>query len=206
MSDLAKNKNKKLNTRAVVSCGMLSACAIILSYLEIPLFFTPVFMRLHVSDLPALIGAFSLGPVAGVIIELVKSLVLFFTNFTNPSLGIGELSNFILGSAFVVPAAIIYRSKKTKTRALAALIISGIFMSVLGAVLNAFAFIPLYDAFIIPLDQIFAAVPIDFVDTVFEFCLICVIPLNLLKAFVVSAITMFIYKPLSMLIKGISNY
>ena len=205
MSDLAKNNKKKLNSRVIVSCGMLSACAIILSYLEIPLFFTPWFMKLHVSDLPALIGAFTLGPVAGVVIEFLKSLIMFIFNPYNPSMGIGELSNFILGSAFVVPAAIIYRRKKTKTRALVALIVSGLFMSVLGAVLNAFAFIPMY-TLLMPIDQIFDAVPIEFVDTVFEFCLICVLPLNLLKAFVVSAITMFIYKPLSMLIKGITNY
>lgn len=208
MSDLAKNKNKKpkFTTRHLVSCAMLSACSIILTYLEFPIFIAPGFYRLNISDLPALIGGFSMGPVVGIIVEFIKSLVMLLINPMNPSMGIGELSNFILGCAFVVPASIIYRKCKTKKRAFFALVFSGLLMSAVATIVNAFVLIPMYES-LYSMDVVAAGSAIfPFIDNMFEFCMVCVLPFNLIKAFVVSAITMFVYKPLSMLIKGISNY
>ncbi len=209
MSDMAKEKNKKgfFTTRNIVSCAMLAACATILTYIEFPTFIAPSFYRFNVSDLPALIGAFSMGPVAGVIIEFVRSLIMLFVNPMNPSMGIGELSNFVLGCIFVVPASLIYRSNKTKGRAIIALTIGGLSMSVLAAVLNAFVMIPMYASlYDMPIDAIvqMGTDIFPFIDSMFDFCLVCVLPFNLIKAFVVSFITIFIYKPLSVLIKGLN--
>ena len=208
MSELAKEKKVKekfFTTRNLVSCAMLAACATILTYIEFPTFIAPGFYRFNVSDLPALIGAFAMGPLAGVLIEFVRSLIMLFVNPMNPSMGIGELSNFVLGCAFVVPAALIYRHKKTKGNAILALAISGVFMSIIGAVVNAFVLIPMYTK-IMSIEDILSQVPtfLPFVDSVFELCLICVLPFNLIKALVVSVITIFIYKPLSVLIKGMN--
>lgn len=209
MSDLAKEKNKKpfFTTRNLVSCGMLAACAVILIELEIALpFIAPPFYKFDFSELPTLIGAFAMGPVAGVIIELVKVLVKLITTTT---MGVGELSNFVLGCIFVVPAAIIYKKKKTKKRALIGLIFSSILMSILAIFINAFIMIPLYSSlFEMPVDAIIqmGAAIFPSIDSMFDFCLACVLPFNLIKVLLVSAITMFIYKPLSMLIKGINNY
>ena len=209
MSDLAKNKNKKpfLNTRTLVSCGMLAACAVILIELEIALpFIAPPFYKFDFSELPALIGAFSMGPVAGVIIELIKVLVKLITTTT---MGVGELSNFILGCIFIVPAALIYQKKKTKKRALIGILVGSTLMAVLATFINAFIMIPLYATlFSMPVETIIAmgSEIFPFVDSMFDFCLVCVLPFNIIKVLLVSAITMFIYKPLSMLIKGISNY
>lgn len=191
----------------MVSCAMLAACAVILIELEIPLpFIAPPFYKFDFSELPALIGAFSMGPVAGIIIELIKVLVKLITTTT---MGIGELSNFILGCIFIVPASIIYKKKKTKKRAVAGLLVSSVAMSVLATFINAFVMIPLYATlFAMPVDAIIemGASIFPFVDSMFDFCLVCVLPFNLIKVLLVSAITMFIYKPLSMLIKGITNY
>ncbi len=209
MSELAKSKNKKpfLNTRTMVSCAMLAACAVILIELEIPLpFIAPPFYKFDFSELPALIGAFSMGPVAGIIIELIKVLVKLITTNT---MGIGELANFILGCIFIVPASIIYKKKKTKKRAVVGLLFSGLLMSVLASFINAFIMIPLYATlFTMPVESIIqmGSSIFPFIDSMFDFCLVCVLPFNLIKVLLVSAITMFIYKPLSMLIKGISNY
>ncbi len=206
MSETSKNK-KIFTTRNIVSCAMLSACAIILTYLEFPTFIAPSFYRFNVSDLPALIGGFAMGPVAGIIIELIKSLVMLIVNPANPTMGIGELSNFVLGCIFVVPASLIYRSKKTKGRAVISLVVGGLLMSILAAFLNAFVMIPLYaTAFNMSADTIIqmGSAIFPFVDSMFDFCLVCVLPFNLIKAFVVSVITIFIYKPLSVLIKGLN--
>ena len=209
MSDLAKSKNKKpfWDIRTLVSCSMLAACAVILIELEIPLpFVAPPFYKFDFSELPALIGAFSMGPVAGIIIELIKVLVKLITTTT---MGVGELSNFILGCIFIVPAALIYQKKKTKKRALVGILVGSLLMSVLATFINAFIMIPLYAAlFSMPVEAIIAmgSEIFPFVDSMFDFCLVCVLPFNIIKVLLVSVITMFIYKPLSMLIKGISNY
>ncbi len=202
----ANNKNKGFfTTRNIVSCAMLSACAVILMQLEFAVpFIAPPFYEFDLSELPALIGAFSMGPVAGVVIELIKVLIKLITTNT---MGVGELSNFILGCVFVIPASLIYRQKKTKSRALVSLIIGGVLMSVLATFINAFAMIPLYASlFEMPVDTIIAmgTAIFPFVDSMFDFCLVCVLPFNLIKAFVVSVITIFIYKPLSVLIKGLN--
>lgn len=207
MSEKTKNKKSIFTTRNIVSCAMLSACAIILTYLEFPTFIAPSFYRFNISDLPALIGGFAMGPVAGVIIELIKSLVMLIVNPANPTMGIGELSNFVLGCIYVVPAALIYRSKKTKGRAVISLVTGGLLMAILATFLNAFVMIPLYaTAFNMPVDSIvqMGTDIFPFIDSMFDFCLVCVLPFNIIKAIVVSVITIFIYKPLSVLIKGLN--
>ncbi len=207
MSEMNKKKCKFLTTRNLVSCAMLAACSVILIELEIPLpFIAPPFYKFDFSELPALIGAFAMGPVAGVIIELIKVLVKLISTTT---MGVGELSNFVLGCIYVVPAAIIYKRKKTKMRAIIAVIISSLSMSILATFINAFIMIPLYATlFNMPMEAIIGmgSAIFPFVDSMFDFCLVCVLPFNIIKCVLVSAITMFIYKPLSMLIKGISNY
>lgn len=212
MSDLAKNKNKKpmLNTRVMVSCAMLTACSIILTWLEIPLLFlVPNFIQLNIGDLPVLIGSFAYGPVAGVAIEFARCLLGLFINFRNPTSGVGELSNFILGCAFILPASIIYRHKKTKKNAIIGIITGSLFMAVISIPVNALVIFPLYANVLgAPLNAFFSQLPdwLSFVDSVWKFCAFSIFPFNLIKAFLVSCITMFIYKPLSILLKGISNY
>ena len=212
VSELANNKNKKpfLNTRTMVSCAMLAACATILMILEIPLpFIAPPFYEFDFSEIPVLIGAFSMGPVAGIIIEAVKILLNLALNGTDTAF-IGEIANFVIGCTFVVPAAFIYKHKKTKKSAVTGLIISGLSMSVLAVFINAFVMIPLYCVLdpniTVELILNMGSDIFPFVDSMFDFCLVCVLPFNLIKVVLVSAITMFIYKPLSILIKGISNY
>lgn len=207
MSEMAKDKKKKgfFTTRNIVSCAMLSACAVILMQLEFAVpFIAPPFYEFDLSELPALIGAFAMGPVAGVVIELIKVLVKLISTNT---MGIGELSNFVLGCIFVVSASLIYRRKKTKGMAIISLVIGGLSMSILATFINAFVMIPLYAGlFNMSVDAIIemGSAIFPFVDSMFDFCLVCVLPFNLIKAFVVSVITIFIYKPLSVLIKGLN--
>ena len=95
--------------------AMLSAISVILMLFEIPLWFAPSFYEIDFSEVPVLIGAFALGPLAGVVIELLKILLNLAINGTM-TMFVGEFANFLIGIAFVVPAAIIYQRKKTKNR------------------------------------------------------------------------------------------
>ena len=102
--------NTKSNARAIAMTGMLSAIAFILMYLQFNVPLMPSFIAMDLSELPALIGSFALGPVSGVVICLVKNLLHLMRTSTG---GVGELSNFILGAAFVFTAGIIYKDRKS---------------------------------------------------------------------------------------------
>ena len=105
------NVNTKNNVRTIAVTGMLSAVAVVLMYLEIPIPIMPGFIKFDFSDLPALLGAYALGPVAGIIICLIKNVVHLAAS---QSMLVGELSNFILGSVFVAFAGIVYKKKSLR--------------------------------------------------------------------------------------------
>ena len=98
-------------TRLIAGCGMLTAAAIILQYMEIPIPFIPSFIKLDFSDLPELIGAFAYGPIAGIVIALVKNIIHLAVSQSDY---IGELSNFLLGAVFAGVAGVIYKKNKKR--------------------------------------------------------------------------------------------
>ena len=102
--------NPRTSARTVAMTGMLSAIAFILMYLQFNVPLMPSFIAMDLSELPALIGAFAMGPVQGVVICLVKNLLHLMRTSTG---GVGELSNFILGAIFVFTAGIFYKKNKS---------------------------------------------------------------------------------------------
>ncbi|MDO5124021.1 MAG: ECF transporter S component [Eubacteriales bacterium] len=204
MSEKTK-KEGFFTTRNLVTCAMLGACSTILMLVEFPLpFIAPPFYELDFSEVPALIGGFAMGPIAGVIIELIKILLNLVINGTDTA-GVGEAANFILGAIFVTVASLIYKRKKTKKNAFLSLSVGGLAMSLTATVINAFVMIPFYSKFLsIPMDVIIGMGQSIFpiVDNLFMFCLLCVLPFNLIKSILVVAVTMLIYKPMSKVIKG----
>ena len=194
-------KNKKIEW--IVKVAMLSAVANVLMLIEFPLpFIAPGFYELDFSEVPVLIGAFALGPVAGIAIEAVKILLNFIINGSITG-GVGEFSNFMLGIVFVLPAAIIYKRHKSRKSAFVGLVTGGLIMAFLGCFINAFIMLPLYSRIIIPIEQILsmAAAIWPSIDTIFEFVLLCVLPFNLIKAILVTLVTMVLYKRLSPILK-----
>ncbi len=194
-------KNEKLQW--ITKTAILSAMASILMLVEFPLpFLAPSFYELDFSEVPVLIGAFALGPLAGVLIEAIKILLNFIMNGTITG-GVGELSNFVLGLVFVLPAALIYARNKTKKSAFLGLVIGGLSMVVLGCFINAFVMLPLYSK-LMPIEAILAqaAAIWPVIDSTFLFVLLCVAPFNLVKAILVITVTFFLYKRLSPILKS----
>ncbi|MBQ8057598.1 MAG: ECF transporter S component [Ruminococcus sp.] len=195
------NNSRMTNTRKLVVTAMLSSLATVLMLFEIPLpFIAPPFYEMDFSEVPVLIGAFSMGPSVGVIIEAVKILLNLIINGTTTG-GIGEIANFAIGCAYILPASLIYKRKKTKSNAIIAMGVATLTMAVLGVFINAYVMIPIYSAFM-PLEQIIQMgkdiVPL--ITNTLTFCVFCVAPFNLIKGVLVSTITTFIYKPLSRVI------
>lgn len=186
----------KVNTRTLVQIGMLSALAIILMQFEIPLPFAPAFYKIDFSEVPVLIGCFSMGPFAGVLIELIKVILNVAIKGTM-TMGIGDAANFLIGCAFCVPAALIYQKKRTKSGVVTGMVVGTVIMTILGCVLNAYILLPVYaKAFEMPLDALVSmGTEVNGAITgLMTFVLFAVAPFNLLKGILVSLIVFFVYK------------
>ncbi|HJC64497.1 MAG TPA: ECF transporter S component [Candidatus Blautia merdavium] len=201
---LERTQNRS-KLRTTVQIGMLGAVSAVLMLLSFPVpFLVPPFVKMDFSELPVLIGAFAMGPVAGVFIELIKNLLNLVLNGSTTG-GIGELSNFVIGCAFVVPAGLIYRRNKTKKSALIGMGCGTVFMAALGCLSNAFVMFPLYSTVMgIPMEQFVAMGTAinSAVDNLFTFIILCMAPFNLMKGIVISLITFLLYKRLRVLLKG----
>ncbi|MEZ3516890.1 MAG: ECF transporter S component [Lachnospiraceae bacterium] len=195
MSNLEKEKRKKLNLRTMVQIAMLGAIAVVLMMFEIPLGFAPSFYKLDFSEVPVLLGAFSMGPVAGVLIELIKILLNLLINGTYTA-GVGEFANFGIGCALVVPAGIIYKRKASRTNAVIGLVIGTIVMAIVGGAFNAYVLIPLYSKAMMPMDVIISmGNQINpNITGLTTFIMFAVVPFNLVKGVIVSIMTVLLYK------------
>lgn len=193
-------KNKKI--RVITGTAMLTAVGVILQYIEISIPIIPSFIKLDFSDLPELIGAFAYGPVAGVIICLLRNLIHMAAT---SSAGVGELSNFILGAVFALVAGLIYKRFKTKKGAVIAGVSGAAAMALVSLPSNYFLIYPLYYSILgfpenAVLDMYQAILPS--VENIFQALLIFNIPFTFVKALICAIVCMIIYKPLSPLLKG----
>lgn len=201
----ANQKQVKLfSAKGMTVMALLAALATVLMLFEIPLWFAPSFYKIDFSEVPVLIGAFALGPIAGVIIELLKIILNLLINGSDTAL-VGETANFILGCALVVPSAIIYQNKKTKKSAIIGMGVGTVALTITGCLLNAYVLLPFYaKAFGMPMDALIGmgTVVNPAINNMQTFILLAVAPFNLLKGTVVSIITAILYKHVSPIIKG----
>jgi riboflavin transporter FmnP len=183
---------------------MLSAIAAVLMYVEFPLtFIAPSFYEMDLSEVPIMIGSFMLGPCAGVIMEAVKILLKIVLKGTSTAF-VGDFANFILGCAFVVPASVVYHTKKTKKRAIIGLIVGAAVLIVSGVFMNALYLLPKYSQLYgMPMETFISmgAKINPAISNVFTFVILAVAPFNLIKSIIVGVITILLYKYLSRLIK-----
>jgi riboflavin transporter FmnP len=193
----------KLNTRNIVKIGMLSAVAFLLMLIQFPIpTLFPFFLELDISELPALLGGFTLGPIAGSIIVLLKNLLLLAVRGSETSY-VGELSNFIVGAAFVVPASILYINNKSKRGAIYSLIAGILGMTIVACISNYYLIIPLFSK-TLGFESVMemAARSNKAIVDMKTYILYAVVPFNILKSMVVSIFTLLIYKRLSPLLRS----
>ena len=196
--------NSGTKVRMMAQMGMLSAIAVVFMLFEIPLPFAPSFYEIDFSEVPVLIGCFTMGPLAGAIIELLKILLNFAINGTATA-GVGEVANFLIGCAFVIPAAVIYKKKRTRTGAIIGMVTGTLFMTFIGCFLNAFVLLPTYaKAFGMPIDALvgMGTAVNSHITSLTTFVIFAVAPFNLLKGFLVSLIVFLIYKKISPILKA----
>ena len=174
--------------------AILAALASILFLVEIPVV---AFYKLDLSNLPVLLGTFSMGVIPGLVILLLKSLIGLLHS---SSVGVGELADFIMGAALIIPAGLIYHRNKTRKNAVIGMAAGTVCMVVIGILTNKFILLPFYIQFypfVQSMDDILKMAKVGGIDTEAKLLLLITGPFNLLKGVVLSLVTALIYKPLS---------
>lgn len=176
-------KPKTLNTNKFIKLSLLSAIAVILMYIDFPVI--PIFpwLKIDLSDVPALMGAFAFGPVAGITIELMKNLLILIVKGTGTAF-VGEFANFLVGVALVWPAAMLYKKNKTKKTAILGMILGVICIEIVGVLANVYLLLPAYGMAMSKAELM-------------QYVIVGLIPFNGIKALLVCGITYILYKKVS---------
>ena len=192
--------NTKLFTlHNMTKIAILTAISAIIMLFEFPLPFAPSFYELDLSEAVILMGGFAMGPLAAAIMELLKNLLNLLLNGTITA-GVGELANFVMGCALVVPASLIYQYRKTLKGAIIGLVTGTLSLVVIGCIMNYFVMIPAYVALAhFPMEAILSmgAEANGMVNSLGTLVLFAVAPFNLVKGVACSLINLLLYKRLS---------
>ena len=193
-------EDRKLRIRFITITGILGAVSTVLMMLSFSVPFMPSFIKLDFSELPALIAAYSMGPLSGITVCFIKNLINVTMTTTG---GVGELSNFILGVCLVTPAGLIYRYRKNRRSAFISAMIGSATMAIISLPLNYFVTYPTY-AKLMPIDVIinmYEAINPN-VDGLFSCLLMFNVPFTFMKGMLVTVLTFLLYKHISPIIKG----
>lgn len=194
-----KQKNK-LTARSMAVIAMLAAVSFVLMLFDFSVPFMPSFIKMDLSELPALVGAFALGPVSGVAVCLVKNLLHLFVTSTG---GVGELSNFMLGAVFTGVAGWMYQRSKTRRGAFIGALTGAVCMAVVSVFSNYYIVYPVYTAFM-PMEGIIAAYQAIYsgIDNLWKALILFNMPFTFVKGMLVTAVTFLIYKKIAPILRG----
>lgn len=189
------------NTRRIAGVAMLSAVGFLLMFIELSVPIMPAFVKLDFSELPALLATFSYGPASGVAVCLVKNLLHLLMGGTTG--GVGELSNFLLGVAYVLPAGLIYQKMKTRKGALIASLAGCVVCAAYSLPHNYYLVYPLYGK-LMPMETIIGMYQQlnPSCGGLFDALLTFNVPFTFAKELLTAAIAFLIYKPLSPVLHG----
>ena len=180
----------------MVIASLLGAISTVLMMMEFSVPVMPGFIKLDISEFPALLASFAIGPVYGVAVCFIKNLIHLFVTTT---VGVGELSNFLLGVAFVVPAGIVYSKSKTRKGALIGALTGAFSMAILSLPINLFITYPFYAKLFIPMEAIIGMYTalLPSVKSLGMALVIFNLPFNFVKGLINVLIVFLIYKRLS---------
>lgn len=175
-------RKQNLKLRSFVTVGMLSGISFILMMLNFPLPWFPVFLQIDFSDVPALIAAITMGPVAGILVELIKNILDWLFTGAPEGIPVGHMANFATGVLFILPAYYIFKKFPTAKGLISGLVVSTIVMSVGMAALNYVAFLPMYTYLL------------GFEYDMYETVVLGILPFNIVKGIMMLIIVAMIYR------------
>lgn len=194
-------KHKAMSTNTMTKVAILSAISYILMFISMPIpGLFPDFLKIDISDVPAIFGGMALGPFAGFMIVFIKNLFQAMTASTTA--WIGEIANLLIGGSYVVIVSLVYRNKKNLKGLLIGFVLGTIAMVIVGCLTNYYMLLPFYGK-IMPMEAI-----IDMgnlinpkVTDLGSFVVWMIAPFNLVKAILISLITLPLYKKMEVLLK-----
>ncbi len=195
-------QNSTTKVRVLTGTAMLGAVAAVLMYLEFPIPIMPAFVKLDVSELPALIASFAYGPVSGVLVCLIKNLIKLPSTSTA---AVGELFNFVMGALFVGVAGIVYKRNKTRKGAIVGALLGALVMAVVSVPYNYFIVYPAKVVkYHLPLEAIIGMYQAinPSVDGLLTCLLVFNLPFTFVKGVLDAVLCFLIYKPLSPILHG----
>lgn len=198
VSNFKRYTDGKNRVEYIVKLAMYSALAFALYNVKFPLpFIFPSFLDIQLSEIPALIAGFSMGPISGSLVIIIKCLLKFPLSST---FFVGEATDILLGICFVVPSSLIYNCNKNKKTALIGLVAGSVLLTVISIIVNRFISIPFYieamfkgnwDVLLNTVSGLYKNVT---KETFYKWYLgVGVLPFNILRCFIVSAVTYFLY-------------
>ena len=192
-----KELHKVGRSRRICIIAICGAIAAILHVMDFPLLFlAPEFYKLDFSELPVMLCGFYLGPSAAVFCEVIKILLKLLLKGTSTAY-VGDFANFVVGCSLVLPASIIYHTRKSRNSALFGSIVGTLVLTFIGSLFNAVYLLPKFSQLYgIPMDAIIAmGTAINGgITNVYSFVMLAVAPLNLIKGTMISTLTMLLYK------------
>ena len=194
---------KKTKLRRMTMAAMMGTIAFLLIFINFGIPFLSPVAEFDLSALPELIGGFILGPVGAVMIIVVK-LGLKLAIQGTESMFTGEIQNFLLSAAYVLPAVLFYRRHRTKKGAAIGLAIGAVISVIAAIFTNLYIIFPFYiklygmnwDGIV----AMFSAVNpwIKSIPTMVAFS---VVPFNLLSRTITAVLAFITYKKLSVPLK-----
>ncbi|MTD30086.1 ECF transporter S component [Planomicrobium sp. YIM 101495] len=189
-------KNKKLQAMIVV--GMLSSISFVLMLFNFPLPALPPFLKVDFSDIPALIAAITMGPVAGILVAFFKNVLDWLFAGSPTGVPVGHMANLVTSILFILPVYVIYRKIASKKGIIAGLVLGTITMAIGMSVLNYFVFLPMYTYFL--------NVPAETGNALFTTIVLGILPFNIVKGFILTAITLLMFNSIQPWIEKQRNY
>jgi len=181
--------------------GAIASILYVVDVFQIHLPFLPGFLALHFDEIPAFIAGFAYGPWAGFAVILIKTIIKI--PFTS-TLVVGELSDLIFSTVFVVPAAMIYQRKRNLKGVAIGFSVSVVLQLIVSAVLNVYAMLPFY-IYVMGFSQegllyVCQLANPAITDLGWTYAALAVVPLNLIKDAAVIFVTFIVYRSIHKLL------
>lgn len=195
----AIKKRDLMSTKTIAKIGLLSAIAYVLMFISAPLPIFPVFLKIDLSDIPSIFGGMSLGPVAGLIIVVIKNFLQAITASTTG--GVGEFANIMIGGAYVFIICLFYEKWRNYKGVIAGALFGIISMTIMGCIMNYYVMLPLYAKFM-PIEEIIQAGNIinPRVTDLYSFVIWMIAPFNILKGFIMTIAILPLFKKMEKLL------
>lgn len=179
-------EKQRKRTKYFVTIGMLSSIGFLLHLLNFPIPPFPAFLKVDFSDMPALLAVITMGPAAGILVELFKNVLDWLFKGTETGLPVGHIANFTTGVLFIMPVYMVFNRFKSVRGLITGLIAGTLVMAVGMSFLNYAVFLPMYTYFL-GMDQVVG-------DALYVMIIKGILPFNIIKGIIITVIMVLLYK------------